>query len=214
MQYFSQLGFILALVSSLFFVPYVLAEQAEKIGSVSALQGKASAIHQEGTQAEPLALQSPLYPMDTIQTGAASKIKLTLIDGTVLTLGEQSKLQITNFVYAPQQRTHRALFTIPLGVFRAVAQKVFPESRFEVATSNAVAALRGTDWMGEVKPDSTAIVVLEGKVAVSHAGTNRPGEVVLTKGMGTDVDKGQPPTAPKKWGKARIDALREATMLP
>ena len=216
MQYLPRLGFtfILALVSSIPFGSNALAQQPERIGSVTALQGKATVIHTGSTQSEPLALQSPLYPVDLIQTEAASKIKLTFIDETVLTLGEKSKLLITSFVYAPKQNAHMAFFTIPQGVFRAIAQKILPQSRFEVATTNAVAALRGTEWLGEVKLDSTAIVVLEGKVSVSHAGTDIPGEVVLTEGMGTDVDRWHPPTAPKRWGKARLDALRNATMLP
>jgi hypothetical protein len=216
MKYFWHpgLSLILTFVSLVLFGPIALAQQPDRVGYVTALQGEATVLHEGSTQLEPLAPLSPLYPLDIIQTQAVSKIKLTFTDGTVLTLGEKSKLRITEFVYAPKQNTHTALFTISLGVFRAIVQKILPQSRFEVATTTAVAALRGTEWLGEVKPDSTAIAVLAGKVSVSHINPDIPGEVVLTEGMGTDVDKLQSPTAPKKWGKARIDALWKATKLP
>ena len=68
--------------------------------------------------------------------------------------------------------------------------------------------------MAEVKPDATAVVVLEGQVAVRHARPDIGGTVVLTAGMGTDVRGNQTPTPPKQWGTAWVEALRQATTLP
>lgn len=212
MQFLSQLGFVF--VAMISFAPIVLAEQPEPVGSVAALQGKATVIHAASTEPELLAVQSSLYPVDIVQTEADSKIKLQFIDGTVMALGEKSKLLITSFVYAPMKKAHSAFFTIPQGIFRAIARKILPQSRFEVTTTNTVAALRGTDWLGEVTPDLTSIVVLDGRVTVSHTGTDIPGEVVLTKGMGTDVDRWQPPSPAKRWGQNRVEALKKATALP
>jgi hypothetical protein len=100
------------------------------------------------------------------------------------------------------------------GTFRAVVQRVLPEGIFEVHTSNAVAAIRGTDWMARVETDTTAVVVLEGMVSVRHVRSDIGGAVVLRAGMGTDVRDWQPPTPPKRWGAPRIEALRQATTLP
>jgi hypothetical protein len=201
-------------MSIIFCRALVLAQQQQSIGAVTALQGKATVMHPGSTHAEALTKQSLLYQDDTIQTEGASKLTLTFSDGTVLFLGEQSTLKITKFVYAPQQSTHSALFAIPKGIFRAIARKILPQSQFEISTTTAVAALRGTDWLGEVLPDSTAVVVLQGQVAVSHIRAEIVGEVLLTEGMGTDVKGNQPPTTPKKWGEARVNALRKAVMLP
>jgi hypothetical protein len=57
-------------------------------------------------------------------------------------------------------------------------------------------------------------VVLQGEVAVRHARPEVPGSVQLTAGMGTDVLGQQPPTPPKQWGAARVQALLTATTLP
>lgn len=215
MQHFGYPVFLgLVVVSTFVFGSLSFAQQPDSIGSVTALEGKATITHSGSLQSEPLILHSLLYQEDTIQTEAASKTKLTFADGTIVMLGEKSTLTITKFVYAPPQKTHSLFFSIPLGIFRMLAQKILPQSQFEVTTSTAVAALRGTDWMGEATVESTGIVVLVGQVAVTSVRPEISGEVLLTNGMGTDVASEQPPLAPKRWGATRINAMRRATTLP
>src|SRR5712691_5103179 len=162
----------------------------------------------------PLSVQSPVYRDDTIQTLKVSKIKLLLIDGTELTLGEGGTMTLSQLVHAPQHNTHQGIVRIARGLFRAVTQKVLPHTAFEVRTATAVAAVRGTQWLGEVTPEATAIVVLQGNVAVVHAQASIRGQVVLTPGLGTDVQGKRPPTAPKPWAEERVAKLLRATALP
>jgi ferric-dicitrate binding protein FerR (iron transport regulator) len=190
------------------------AQPQESIGQVVILQGAATVHHQGRTQSETLAQGSLLYQEDTVQTHAASKVVLTLADGTVLSLGEQTILTISKSVYSPQAQTQTSILTIIHGIFRAIMTKVMPDATFEVHTTTAVAAIRGTDWLGQVTPDATAIVVLEGEVRVTHTRPDIPGAVILTAGMGTDVSDSLPPTPAKQWGQARIDGLIQATMVP
>jgi hypothetical protein len=203
---------VLTVASTLLWSMTVLAQ--ESIGEVTALQGEATVQRAGSAQAIPLRVQSPVYRDDTIKTLEAAKIKLLLIDGTGLTLGERGTMTLSQFVYAPQRNTHRGVVSIASGIFRAVTRKVLPQTTFEVRTATAVAAVRGTQWLGEVTPDTTAIVVLDGEVAVAHADANVHGEVVLTPGMGTDVQGKAPPTAPRQWGEKRVSTLLQATALP
>ena len=191
-----------------------LAQQPPSIGQVTALQGQATVQHAGNTQAMPLRVESPAYREDIIQTLAASKIKLVLLDGTELSLGEGSTMTLYKFVYAPQQQTHQGIINIARGIFRVVTRKVLPQTTFEVRTATAVAAVRGTQWLGEVTPEATAITVLEGEVAVVHAEARIGGAVVLTPGQGTDVQGQQPPTAPKIWAPERVSRLLQAAALP
>jgi hypothetical protein len=190
------------------------AQQLTPIGRVTALEGTVIGHHTGSAGAERLHLQSFVYQEDRIQTMAASKAQLVLVDDTVLTLGPESSLRLTEYVYAPPSQEQKSVLQMVAGVFRVVVQKVLPGGVFEVYTSNAVSAIRGTDWMVEVKPDATAVVVLEGQVAVRHARPDIGGTVILTAGMGTDVRGNQAPTPPKQWGAARVEALRQATTLP
>ena len=205
---------VLTMASILLGSVMVFAQQQESIGQVTALQGQATVQRAGSTQAKPLSAQSPVYREDIIRTLEASKIKLVLIDGTALTLGEGGTMTLSKLVYTPQQQTHQGVVSIARGIFRAVTLKVLPQTTFEVRTATAVAAVRGTQWLGEVTPGATAIVVLEGEVAVVHADASIGGEVVLTPGQGTDVQGQNPPTAPKTWGEARVSRLLRTTELP
>ena len=203
---------VLIMVSTLLWSLTVLAQ--ESIGEVTALQGQATVQRAGSSQAMPLRVQSPVYRDDTIQTLEAAKIKLLLIDGTGLTLGERGTMTLSQLVYAPQRNTHKGVVSIARGIFRAVTRKVLPQTAFEVRTATAVAAVRGTQWLGEVTPEATAIVVLEGEVTVVHADASVRGEVVLTPGLGTDVQGKSPPTAPRQWAEKRVSTLLQATALP
>lgn len=205
---------VLIMASPLLWCVTVLAQQQESIGQVASLQGQATVQRASSAQAMPLGTHNPVYLNDTIQTLAASKIKLLLIDGTELTLGESGTMTLSKLVYAPQHHTHQGVVSVASGFFRAVARKVLPQTAFEVRTATAVAAVRGTQWLGEVTPETTAIVVLEGEVAVVHADASIRGEVVLTPGLGTDVQGKQPPTAPRQWAEERVLKLLRATALP
>src|SRR5262249_8986138 len=84
---------VLTLASTLLWSITVLAQ--ESIGEVTALQGQATVQRTGSAQAMPLHVQSPVYRGDTIKTLEASKIKLLLIDGTGLTLGERGTMTLS-----------------------------------------------------------------------------------------------------------------------
>jgi hypothetical protein len=202
----------LAVASLLLWCGFALAQPA-RIGQVAALQGQATVKRAGSPQASPLSLQQPVFQEDVIETAAASKIKLLLVDGTELSLGAQGTMTLSKLVYAPQQQKHQGVVGIAQGIFRAVTPRLIPQTNFEVHTATAVAAVRGTQWLGEVTPDATGIVVLQGAVAVVHANARIRGEAVLQVGEGTDVVGQQPPTAPKPWKQERISKLVQATEL-
>jgi hypothetical protein len=210
---FSERG-ILVLLALLLCSTAALAQRPASIGQVVALQGQATVQRPGGTQLESLNLQSPVYPEDTLRTAVASKLKLVLVDGTELTLGEQGSLTLSRFVYTAQAKNNHVLLGIAQGAFRAVVKKLLPQATFEVHTTTTVAAVRGTELLGEVTAEATAMLVLQGEVAVINADATVSGEVVLTPGMGTDIKAHRPPTPAKQWGAARVQALQQATALP
>ena len=189
------------------------AQQGEGVGKVTVLEGRATVQHDGSSTPQPLGVQSPVYQRDVIRTAAASKLQVTFVDDTVVTLGEKSTLEITRYVYSAQQQTQTSLLTVTAGVFRAIVKKILPQSTFEVTTPTAIAAIRGTDFMGEVTPETTSLVVLDGFVALFSVRTIFRGIATLTDGMGSTISRDQPPSTPTKWGEARIEALRRATTI-
>jgi hypothetical protein len=205
--------FVLGFLGGLLGASTAWPQAKASIGKVTALEGKAMVLRQGRLAPQPLAHQAGISQEDIIQTDVASKVKITLIDATVISLGEQSRLELKEFVYAAQQQTRTARLTIAVGIFRAIVKKLIPQSSFEVSTPTAIAAIRGTDFMGEVKPDSTTIVVSEGAVVISNIRSTFRGIATLLEGTGTTVTANQPPSAPTRWSESRIEALRRATAL-
>jgi hypothetical protein len=192
----------------------VWPQAQESIGRVTAVEGRATVLRQGRFAAEAVTPQKPVFQEDIIETDVASKVRITLTDATVISLGERSRLELKQFLYDPRQQTRTASFTIPLGIFRAIIKKLMPQTTMEIITPTAVAAIRGTDLMGEVSAESTAIVVLEGTVLVSNVRPRFRGLATLTQGTGTTVVDDQPPGAVTKWSDSRIEALRRATTVP
>jgi len=89
------------------------AQSSIPIGHVTALEGDVMGRHAGSTAAERLSIQSPVYQDDLIQTLAAAKVKLVLVDGTVLTLGPDSALRLTEYVYTPSSSAQKSVGIYP-----------------------------------------------------------------------------------------------------
>jgi hypothetical protein len=190
------------------------AQVAEAIGSVSALVGQAEVTSQGQSAARPLALGAEVFEGDRIRTADDAKLRLSMQDGSVLTLGAATDLNLDRFHYAPEEAGRNVLLQVPRGIIRVLVNLLVAHSTFEVQTNTAVASVRGTDWIAEAQPDATAIVALDGRVGVRNVRPEIAGEVVLFPGDGTTVRVGEPPPAPTQWGAARKNSFIERTALP
>jgi hypothetical protein len=202
---------IIAMAVQVLTAAWCEAQPGQAVGRVIVLEGQATVQHAGSLTRQPLKLEGPIYQQDVIRTAAASRIQIAFVDDTVVNLGEKTTMEITRFVYTAPQQAQTVLLPVPLGVFRAIVKKLAPQSTFEVTTPTAIAAIRGTDFMGEVTAEMTSFVVLEGFVALFSARTIFRGIVALTAGLGSSVSHDQPPSAPTPWREARIEALRRAT---
>jgi hypothetical protein len=191
----------------------VWPQPQESMGRVTAVEGRATVLRQGRFAPEPLTLQKAMFQEDIIETDVASKVRIMLTDATVISLGERSRLELKQFLYDPRQQTRTARLTIPSGIFRAIIEKLIPQSTMEIITPTAVAAIRGTDLMGEVSAESTSIVVLEGTVMISNIRPGFRALATLAQGTGTSVVDDQPPSAVTRWSESRIQALRQATTI-
>lgn len=192
----------------LLLLPSFGADAAEPVARVAAVSGRAVATAPSAARARALAPGAVLHQGDSVSTGPDSRLKIAFEDGSVLQLGADTTLTITLFAGPPESRS--VLLDAPRGVFRAIVDKLSPDGRFEIRANTAVASVRGTDFMGEVKEGLAAVVVLEGLVVVAGPG----GFVALREGEGTDVPLGAAPRPVVRWGQARIDRLIAATNAP
>ena len=158
----------------------------------------------------------PLVVNASVRVGDAivsrdGKAKIALDDGSVISVGENTRVRIDRFERS--QGFVRARLAIVSGALRLLIAKVAPDGNFEVESETAIAAVRGTDWVVDATPEQTSVAVLNGRVAVSGRGTHAASTVLLAlPGHGTDVRRGSAPTPPIPWGPRRLaDVLARAT---
>ena len=190
------------------------AAQPVPVGTVEALVGTAVVTRHETGEAGPLTIGAELFEGDRIRTETGARLRLTLRDGSVLTCGEATGLTLDRALYAPERSSRSYLVRVSFGIVRAVVELLAAPATFEMQTNTAVISVRGTEWIAEAQRAATAVVALDGEVAVRNVNPAVPGAVTLGPGEGVTVEAGAPPPAPTVWGDARRNAFIERTTVP
>jgi hypothetical protein len=144
---------------------------------------------------------------DTVVTAEGAKVDLRFSDGSLLTVGPSSRVEVSR--YAPEATSGQgeALLSLLSGIIKLIVNDGGRWDRFAVETETAVASVRGTEWLVDAGTGTTAVFVLRGSVEVAGRSA-QGGSVTLGPGEGTDVAAGAAPTPPKLWGaKRRFNAL-------
>lgn len=125
---------------------------------------------------EPLAAGMALQNREKVRTGAGSRALLRMADGSAIKLGENAVLAVDDLAQKPGV-TARQLVTASLdvaqGAFRFTTN-VFAKQRSErdvkIRITTVTAGIRGTDVWGKSADDRDVVCLIEGKIAVNHAG--------------------------------------------
>ncbi len=182
-----------------------LAQEADSVGQVVRQQGPVTALR--ASLPRSLYLGASVFPGDRIVTTSAAKVEIEFSDGTLLSVGSDTDVELSD--YTPGSRKPGAL-SLLLGIIRTKLSILWTIG-FEVRTRAAIASVRATDWVTEARDDGTAVFVVDGKVAVTGtAGAT----VVLGPGSGTDVGVDGVPAPPKTWNSTRVDDVLGRTRLP
>jgi hypothetical protein len=158
--------------------------KAEEIGMITFVQGSVTLAHPQ-SPAVPAKFRDGVRFKDVIETQTASRTKALFQDDSILTVGEHSRVEITEYVFDPRQSKRSAIMTLVGGKIRALVGRVFAESgsRFEIHTPTAVAAARGTYFVVWLMPNGrtgVANIGEYGRVDFTSHGTTvtlQPGEV-------------------------------------
>ncbi len=143
----------------------------------SLVEGAVTITPAGGGTAAPLHEGDPLKQGDTVVTESGGRLEIAFASGTILRIGESSKVTLGESV--PQKRFSARLL---LGNIWAKVHKLVADETFQVETENAVAGVRGTEFRVEVEQGKDDLVrVYEGEVKVeAHDGkwahSVKPGE--------------------------------------
>ncbi len=116
------------------------------VGIFTAVEGKVAVTHPGIQKSVPVKLQDGVLFKDIIETEKESRTKALLNDDSILTVGEHSRVEITEHIYDPNKGVRSVVVNLVKGQVRALVGKVFSGSgsKFEIHTPAAVAAARGT----------------------------------------------------------------------
>jgi len=200
-----------------------LALAAGSVGEVTKLRGQARVARGGGNVM--LAEGTAIEEGDGVVTGPDARLKIQFKDGSVITLGENSKLNIETAKFEGNKRDIAA--TLLDGVVRAAVAKAGEGSNFAVSSSLVTSAARGTEWIMSIKDHTTSLLVLEGTVNAKGKGEtlaqlpNAP----IAKGVDLGVKQGLAVGEPARalgmdpadlgkvinWKAPKIDKLVAAT---
>ena len=197
-----------ALAAVLFFSPCVvgLQAQAQRAGEVAAQIAGGHIERASGTLAAEVGME--VLWQDLVRTEPDGRVCVVLEGGSILNLGPNSQLRMTEHDTSTQQTT----LTLISGQMRVrVAEPTAPDARFEIRTHSAAVFGVGTDFWVQVEPAHTVVIAYEGEVRVSHINPELGGQVRLLPGLQTVVSLERPPQAPGPPVPAEFQASVEET---
>ncbi|WP_193215683.1 FecR family protein [Aliarcobacter butzleri] len=144
------------------------------IGTVSLVEGKATILRNGQTLGANMG--DKVENKDVISTQVNSKIKITFIDNTIVTIGKESSLNIEEYIFNTSTKEAKTELNVLKGAFHTITGeigKVNPD-KFKLKTKSASIGIRGTEFYG----DENRIVCTQGRI------------IVLSNSVSVDVPSG------------------------
>jgi hypothetical protein len=167
------------------------------IGFYTAVLGQATVTHPGEARILPVKLHDEVLFKDVIQTQDESRTRALFQDDSMLTVGENSRVEIDEYIYNPEKNVRLAIVKLMQGQVRALVSKVFKAngSKFEIHTPSAVAAARGTYFTVWVENGQSGIINIgeKGRVDFTSGGMT----VAVDPGFFSVAQEGQAPSAPQ-----------------
>jgi hypothetical protein len=143
--------FFTLLVLSL--VVYAGTAQAEMqvAGFIKTVEGTGQIVRAEVVM--PARIGDVLHVSDTVMTEEKSSIGIMLEDDTILSLGPNSRLELGDFAFAPQEENYAVAIRLLKGSFAymsGVIARLAPD-KVRIETPDAVIAVHGTSFLVKVE---------------------------------------------------------------
>lgn len=171
------------------------------IGTISLVEGKATILRNGQTLSANMG--DKIENKDVISTQVNSKIKITFIDNTIVTIGKESSLNIEEYIFNTSTKEAKTELNVLKGAFHTITGeigKVNPD-KFKLKTKSASIGIRGTEFYG----DENRIVCTQGRI------------IVLSNSVSVDVPSGnyinifpnQRPSVPLPLENSTLDNIIE-----
>lgn len=188
-------------------IPQTVLSEDKAVGAVVAIRGEVNAVDTENFSRK-LSLKSEIFKSDTIITGKRGRIQIMFLDNTIVSLGRNSEMKISEYKWNPDENDGEMKTKVKEGVFRIMGgaiTKAAPK-KFTTETPAATIGIRGSMYSGKVENESLTVLFQGGKGIEI---TNSYGSVAITQaGYGTQVrNLLEPPKPPIKFSSNDISNI-------
>lgn len=144
----------------------------------------------------PAKFQQAVFASDQFRTFSKSRLKILLIDNSLIALGPNSQMTVQSYLHKPKDKLRQGIIGLAHGLSMYIINKSqsHKKSTFEIVTPTANIAARGTQGYVSAAPENTFVANKVGIVVTSNVNPSVTGSVDLGPGMGNNIPKDQPPT--------------------
>jgi len=186
--------------------------QGSAVGQVTQLEGFADVIR-AGADPTEIVVGENVERADALVTRSEAFLELTLNDGSSLTLDEDTRLEISEYVPGTAPNS---LVSLARGGLRARIGSAFSSRRdsFKVETREGTMGVQGTEFDVISEPGRTLISVYEGLVSVTSRDPRYPETVILSAGDSGEITTAAPPSQPIRFVATEEEAEAAAAAVP
>jgi gas vesicle protein len=186
------------------------------IGKVARVSGTVVIVHLNETSGYHVLQDMNVYRGDAILTGRSASVVIRLNDGSQISQGASSRIQLNQMMYSPKKHTRNAFIHMTSGKARFSVQKLksYKNKRFRVKTVSALIGVRGSDFMIEVQPELTQVAAFE-NTELALIGLDMPDlpPVILHSNEKSRIALGESPSSPVPLPIEEMDGLKNEFML-
>jgi hypothetical protein len=174
-------------------IPLPILRTKEISATVISLKGKPQLVNHDKT-ASPLHKGDAVFPGQTVVTRDDEYVHLIYPDHKHSRIGPESKMLLVYLMRLADDNLQAEFFLEQGRMTNAIERSLKANEHFRTRTPMAITGIRGTEFRIRMEDEKSSVVeTLKGKVALSAAGR----KVVVGKGEGVRVKKGQPPAQPR-----------------
>jgi hypothetical protein len=169
---------------------------AAVVGRITQLEGRVEILKKGELPAAPAKLNDGVEPGDVLRTKSLSRVQITFVDQSIVTISPGSRLAIEEYQVDSAKGKRHAVLKLFQGLALAVVSKIYQSEKpdFVVKTHTAIMGVRGTEVGIRLNPNSSTFLNFVGRTRVSSIFPEIPGTVELIDMHGTTVVGGYPPT--------------------
>ncbi|MCD6306073.1 MAG: FecR domain-containing protein, partial [Deltaproteobacteria bacterium] len=187
------------------------AHAAQLIGKITRLTGTATIYRVDVKDPIKVSRGMHVHLGDRIKTGAESRLRIELNDGSILSMAENADLNLDHFEFDPKEEKRSASFKMDIGKVRVFAKDLlkFKKKDFKIRTPTAVVGVRGTVFLVWVLSRTiTKVVCFENVIQVANI-LSPDKFIQLTKDLATDIMAGKTPSKPVLMNKDQLRQLKK-----